>query len=164
MGKLTDEVNRTEEAYTQSLEDIATQKKNEYEENKDYSTFSNQADELAREQRQNETDLNVATGLRQTNLSYQPKKQVDIENAYNKKKLTDATKMAYLQYASEEAKMKYNLAAQKKAQAQANWNNAGKVLQSLGCALSLIPGIGWAIGGGVSAAGAVVGAIGSASV
>lgn len=170
MGKLTDEYKAAEKEYTQSLNDIADTTKTQYEENKDFSTFANEADSLAREQQRNQMDLNTATRgsttpmVSQSMVQNTPTRQVDVANAYNKKKAADATKLGYMQFASEEAKMKYQLAAQAKAQAQARWNNAGKILQGLGCALSAIPGIGWAIGGATAIAGTAIGAAGSANV
>jgi hypothetical protein len=60
--------------------------------------------------------------------------------------------------------MKYELATQRLAQAQASWNAAGNILKSLGCMISLIPGVGTAIGAGLMVGGTALGIAGSAAV
>ena len=60
--------------------------------------------------------------------------------------------------------MKYDLAAQRLSQAQANWANAVKILQGLGAAVSVIPGVGTAIGAGISAGATAIGTIASSTI
>lgn len=91
---------------------------------------------------------------------YQNKLAQNIKNRQNKNQLI----MGYKQLASDEAKMKYDLAAQRLSQAQANWSNAVKVLQGLGAAVSLIPGVGTAIGAGISAGATAIGTIASNNI
>ena len=86
---------------------------------------------------------------------YQNKLAQNIKNRQNKNQLI----MGYKQLASDEAKMKYELAAQRLSQAQAGWSNVVKVLQGLGVAVSLIPGVGTLVGAGISASATAVGTI-----
>ncbi len=87
--------------------------------------------------------------------NYATQLQQQIQNRQNKNQLING----YKQLASDEAKMKYDLAAQRLSQAQANWANAVKILQGLGAAVSLIPGVGTAVGLGISAGATALGGV-----
>jgi hypothetical protein len=87
--------------------------------------------------------------------NYSTQLQQQIKNRQNKNQLING----YKQLASDEAKMKYDLAAQRLSQAQANCANAVKILQGLGAAVSLIPGVGTLVGAGISAGATALGGV-----
>ena len=70
----------------------------------------------------------------------------------------------YKQFATEQAKRKYELASQRLQQAQANIGNINKIFQGLGVTLSMIPGWGWLAGAVVQGASAIGTSIASRSI
>lgn len=70
----------------------------------------------------------------------------------------------YKQFATEQAKRKYELASQRLQQAQSNIGNINKIFQGLGVTLSMIPGWGWIAGAAVSGASAIGTSIASRSI
>ncbi len=70
----------------------------------------------------------------------------------------------YKQFATEQAKRKYELASQRLQQAQANIGNINKIFQGLGVGLSMIPGWGWLAGAVVQGASAIGTSIASRSI
>ena len=70
----------------------------------------------------------------------------------------------YKQFATDQAKRKYELASQRLQQAQANIGNINKIFQGLGVALSAIPGWGPIIGMAVQGASAIGTSIASRSI
>jgi hypothetical protein len=87
--------------------------------------------------------------------NYSTQLQQQIKNRQNKNQLING----YEQLASDEAKMKYDPAAQTRSHAQANCANAVKILQGLGAAVSLIPGVGTLVGAGISAGATALGGV-----
>ena len=56
-----------------------------------------------------------------------------------------------------------NAGAQCSLTVSPSWNTAGNLLKGLGCMVSLIPGVGTAIGAGLMVGGTALGAVGSAT-
>lgn len=168
-----------QEAWVQANQDAANTKQQLAEESADITQPANtaltnvqeQANDLASLQKatvQNTAQVNQlqkdAAIAQQKNENvrnnYATQLQQQIQNRQNKNQLING----YKQLASDEAKMKYDLAAQRLSQAQANWANAVKVLQGLGAAISVIPGVGTAIGAGISAGATAIGTIASSTI
>lgn len=160
------------EEYVQSVRDIA-ETEQQMAEDIDYTKTAEEAYQEASEIAKKEAEMNAAKQQELNRLepsssrmgsaitSTEAANQVDITNKrfqeYQTKKQNQREErnkqiIAAKQLASEEAKMKYELAAQRYSQAKTNWTNAAKVLQTLGCAAQLIPGWGTAINVGLQAA------------
>ena len=177
---LHDERNAAEQEYINSQKDLADTQVKQAEEMKDFGAFSNEAlkntneyvglkDTLAR------ASANTALeGVTQVQADAQrhaavaeekrTKYKEELDSAIEKRQKKNQLIMGYKQLASNRAKMKYDLAAQRLAQAQAGWTTARNLLTTLGCMVSLIPGVGTAIGAGLMVGGTAMGAIGSAAV
>lgn len=168
-----------ESAWVQSAQDAASTKQQLAQESANITQPANTALSNAQEQGNDLASLQQAT-VQNTNQVNQQQKdaaiiqqknesvrnnyatqlQQQIKNRQNKNQLING----YKQLASDEAKMKYQLAAQRLRQAQANCANVVKVLSGLGAAVSLIPGVGSLVGAGISAGITGVGQIVSDSI
>lgn len=176
---LHNEMNVAENEYTQSVKDIADTRMEQANDMANFSQFSNEATNLASEQadldrnlaRATVNDANTATATAKDSYREQAlaNNQVAsykdyLNSAIEKKQKKNQLILGYKQLASDRAKMKYELATQRLAQAQASWNAAGNILKGLGCMISLIPGAGTAIGAGLMVGGTALGITGSAVV
>ncbi len=165
--------------YTQSVKDIADTRLEQAEDMANFGQFSNEATNLAKEQadldrnlsRATVNDANTATATAKDTYREQALNNNQIasykdylNSAIEKKQKKNQLILGYKQLASDRAKMKYELASQRLAQAQAGWNAAGNILKGLGCMVSLIPGVGTAIGAGLMVGGTALGAVGSVAV
>lgn len=178
MGKYHKARDEAEQEMINTQKDIAETRKEQAEELTDIGTFTEEADKNTAEQKEltEEIEKAVVPTSNKVNRVVQDSQAIEkadndarqnyrnvlstkIQNKMNKNQLIMGAK----QIASNEAKMKYDIASQRLAQAQAGWGNAASVLQGLGAAISLIPGWGTIVGLGISAAGGAIGAIGSAS-
>lgn len=176
---LHNERDTAQNEYTQSVKDVADTRLEQAEDMANFSQFSNEATNLAKEQADLDRNLSRAT-VNDTNTAtadakdtYREQALANNQNASYKDYLDSAIEkkqkknqliLGYKQLASDRAKMKYELASQRLAQAQAGWNAAGNILKSLGCMISVIPGVGTAIGAGLMVGGTALGAVGSAVV
>lgn len=176
---LHDETKAAENEYTQSIKDIGDTRLAQAEDLANFGQFSTEATNLAKEQADLDRNLSRAT-VNDANTSTATAKDAYREqalannqsasykdylnSAIEKKQKKNQLILGYKQLASDRAKMKYELASQRLAQAQAGWNAAGNILKSLGCMVSLIPGVGTAIGAGLMVGGTALGAVGSAVV
>lgn len=176
---LHDETKAAENEYTQSVKDIADTRLDQAEDMANFGQFSNEATNLASEQadldrnlaRATVNDANTATATakdayrEQTLANNKVASYKDyLNSAIEKKQKKNQLILGYKQLASDRAKMKYELASQRLAQAQAGWNAAGNILKGLGCMISLIPGAGTAIGAGLMVGGTALGITGSVAV
>lgn len=176
---LHNERDTAQNEYTQSVKDVADTRLEQAEDMTNFSQFSNEATNLASEQadldrnlaRATVNDANTATATakdayrEQALANNQVASYKDyLNSAIEKKQKKNQLILGYKQLASDRAKMKYELASQRLAQAQAGWNAAGNILKSLGCMISLIPGVGTAIGAGLMVGGTALGIAGSAAV
>ena len=163
-----------ESAWVQANQDAANTKQQLAQESADVTQPANTALSNAQEQANDLASLQQAT-VQNTNQVNQQQKdaaiiqqknenvrneystqlQQQIKNRQNKNQVING----YMQLASEEAKMKYQLAAQRLQQAQENCANAIKILQGLGAAVSFIPGVGSLVGAGIKAGATAVGQI-----
>ena len=173
---LHNERDAAQNEYTQSVKDVADTRIEQANDMANFSQFSNEATNLASEQadmdrnlsRATVNDANTATATakdayrEQALANNQVASYKDyLNSAIEKKQKKNQLILGYKQLASDRAKMKYDLASQRLAQAQAGWNAAGNILKSLGCMISLIPGVGTAIGAGLMVGGTALGAVGS---
>lgn len=98
----------------------------------------------------------------------QQQKLKDYQKAWqdnrNKQIAKNTTINEYKQFATDQAKRKYELASQRLQQAQANIGNINKIFQGLGVALSAIPGWGPIVGMAVQGASAIGSSIASRSI
>lgn len=176
---LHNEMDAAENEYTQSVKDVADTRMEQANDMANFSQFSNEATNLASEQadldrnlsRATVNDANTATATvkdayrEQALANNQVASYKDyLNSAIEKKQKKNQLILGYKQLASDRAKMKYELASQRLAQAQAGWNAAGNILKGLGCMISLIPGVGTAIGAGLMVGGTALGIAGSAAV
>ena len=168
-----------ESAWVQANQDAANTKMQLAQESADITQPANTALSNSQEQANDLASLQKAT-VQNTNQVNQQQKdaaitqqknesvrsdyatqlQQQIKNRQNKNQLING----YKQLASEEAKMKYELAAQRLQQAKQRCSLAASILQGLGATVSLIPGVGSLIGTGIAAAGTLAGDVVSKSI
>lgn len=114
--------------------------------------------ELAKAASQGQTQ-NRLIEQQQQEKQLQQERQRQYQQAWqdnrNKQSAKNTAINTYKQFATDEAKRKYELAAQRLQQAQTNIGNINKVFQGLGVALSMIPGWGWVAGAAVSGLSAI---------
>lgn len=171
---LHSERDKAQEAYIQAEKDAADTKMQLAKESADITQPANTALSNAQEQANDLANLQKAT-VQNTNQVNQQQKdeavtqqknesvrsdytaqlQQQIKNRQNKNQLING----YKQLASDEAKMKYELASQRLQQAQARVGLAVQVLQGLGVAVNLIPGVGTLVGAGISAGATLAGGV-----
>lgn len=157
------EMDEAQNEYVNSVQDIANTEQ-QMSEDIDYLKTNQEAFDNANEVAKQQAEINAAKQQELNTLNNSASK---MSSAINNTEAADRTRtmsaevqkeqqriqqqrdernkqiIAAKQLASEEAKMKYELATQKYNQAKANWTNAFKVLQTLGCAVSAIPGLQW---------------------
>lgn len=168
-----------ESAWIQAEKDAANTKQQLAEESADITQPANTALSNAQEQANDLASLQQATVQNTTQVNQQQKDaaisqqknesvrdnystqlQQQIKNRQNKNQLING----YKQLASEEAKMKYELASQRLQQAQERCSLAISILQGLGATVSLIPGVGTAVGLGISAGATALGDVVSKTI
>jgi len=118
--------------------------------------------ELAKASSQGRTQ-NRLIEQQQQEKQIQQEKQRQYQQAWqdnrNKQNAKNTAINTYKQFATDEAKRKYELASQRLEQAQANIGNINKIFQGLGVTLSMIPGWGWIAGLAVSGTSSLVSGI-----
>lgn len=172
-GNLQEKQNAAEKEYLNSQSNIASVTDQQAQE-KSNDILALEAQDRANKQAENEKMISKATvdDANQNENKYQDTlnrgRQAKIQNYETHLRNVNAERdaknklvMSSYQLASDKAKKKYQLAAQKVSQAQATWDAAGKIISSLGCVVTAVcPVAGLAI----SAVGIGVGAIGAAQV
>lgn len=148
---LRTDAEQAEKEYLDSRRAIADQYQAQYEERKDLEKpFLEAADEM-KQQNQIDNDLAKATAgndteaqsgyvstaqkIKANNDKMLANYQETVKNKIAQRDAKMQSVMALKEMASEEAKKKYELAVQKRSQAQANLMGITKLLGSLGCAL-----------------------------
>lgn len=167
---LKTEQEEAEREFLDSQHAITDEYNRQAEELKDFQKPLDQATDSLKEQADRNQQLNQATSSRSGPDSYIQQanfQQANMQNMLSnyqdtlKSKIAqrderNRTVIALKEQASEAAKMKYDLATQKRSQAQANITNAAKTLSALGCMLpfpfNLIVGGGSAIAGAITSA------------
>ena len=148
---LRTDAEQAEREYLDSQRAIADQYQAQYEERKDLEKpFLEAADEM-KQQNQIDNDLAKATAgndteaqsgyvstaqkIKANNDKMLANYQETVKNKIAQRDAKMQSVMALKEMASEEAKKKYDLAVQRRSQAQANIGSVTKLLGSLGCTL-----------------------------
>lgn len=166
MGRLRDARNAAENEYLNTVKEAADTQMQQANDMDNFNAFSNEAVEKTQEQAELEKDIDKSIAAdtdKRTKLAQDAQRAVDLrdlkneeyqknlKNSINNKFQKNQMVLGWKQFASKQAKMKYDLAAQRLQEAQAKWANTAKILTSLGCTVLSFTGVGGAAAAGLSA-------------